>query len=119
MLTRQQKQHFETFGFLKLTVTFSPQETSEITRLFDEVMMEGRYGQPYGGTQRLGNIRTPAMVTVGSFDVAVPPIYGREAADAIPGAESVVFEDGGHLHNTEQPDEFNAVALDFLHRHAA
>ena len=65
---------------------FSPQETSEITRLFDEVMVEGRYAQPYGGTLRLGNIRAPTLVTVGSFDAAVPPIYGREAADAILGA---------------------------------
>lgn len=52
MLTPQQKQHFETFGFLKLTAAFTAKEISEITRLFDEVMVEGRYGQPYDGMKR-------------------------------------------------------------------
>ena len=67
---------------------------------------------------RLRNISAPTLVTGGSFDVAVPPMYGREVAEAIPGAEYVEFEGGGHLHNIEKPDEFNRVTLDFLRRHA-
>lgn len=85
----------------------------------DVLLAQYRANVAHYSLDRLGNIRTPTLVTVGSFDVAVPPIYSREAADAIPGAEFVVFKDGGHLHNTEQPDEFNAVTLDFLQRHAA
>uniref|UniRef100_UPI0024BAF4A9 alpha/beta fold hydrolase n=1 Tax=Marinovum algicola TaxID=42444 RepID=UPI0024BAF4A9 len=61
-------------------------------------------------------IRVPTLVTVGSFDVAVPPLYAREVAAAIPHSRLVIFEDGGHLHNVENPDEFNCVTLDFLHR---
>ena len=65
---------------------------------------------------RLPHIATQTLVTVGSFDVAVPPIYSREVADTIPNAELVVFDGGGHLHNVEQPHEFNRVTLDFLRR---
>ena len=65
---------------------------------------------------RLPQIAVPTLVTVGSFDVAVPLLYGREVADAIPGAEFMVVEVGGHLYNMENPDEFNRVTLDFLRR---
>jgi len=65
---------------------------------------------------RLPAIAVPTLVTVGSFDVAVPPLYSREVAAAIPGAELVQFQGGGHLHNVEQPEEFNRVTLDFLGR---
>jgi pimeloyl-ACP methyl ester carboxylesterase len=66
---------------------------------------------------RLHRIQAPTLVTVGSFDVAVPPTYGREVAEAIPHAELVIFEGGGHLHNIERPEEFNRVTLDFLKKH--
>jgi pimeloyl-ACP methyl ester carboxylesterase len=65
---------------------------------------------------RLPGIVAPTLVTVGSFDVAVPPMYAREVAGVIPGAEYVEFEGGGHLHNLEHPEEFNRVTLDFLLR---
>ena len=67
---------------------------------------------------RLANIQAPTLVTVGSFDLAAPPIYGREVAAAIKNAELAVFDGGGHLHNVEAPDEFNRVTLDFLRRHS-
>lgn len=66
---------------------------------------------------RLHEIKVPTLVTVGSFDVALPPMYGREVADAIPNAEFYIFTGGGHLHNIEHPEEFNKVTLDFLRKH--
>ena len=66
---------------------------------------------------RLHQIQVPTLVTVGSFDVALPPMYSREVANRIADAELVIFEEGGHLHNIEQPDEFNQVTLEFLSRH--
>lgn len=66
---------------------------------------------------RLHMIQAPTLVTVGSFDAAVPPMYGREVADGIPNAELVIFEGGGHLHNVEHPEEFNSVTLDFLRKY--
>ncbi len=65
---------------------------------------------------RLPQIEMPTLVTVGSFDVAVPMMYGREVAQAISAAELVVFDGGGHLHNVERPEKFNRITLDFLHR---
>ena len=65
---------------------------------------------------RLHRISAPTLVTVGTFDLALPPMYAREVADAIQGSELVLFEGGGHLHNLENPGEFNAVSLDFLRR---
>ena len=41
-------------------------------------------------------------------------MYGRAVTEAIPGARLVEFAGGGHLHNVEHPDEFNAVTLDFM-----
>ena len=67
--------------------------------------------------ERLPQIESPTLVTVGDWDVAVPPMYGREVAEAIPGAEFVVVSNGGHLYNMENPVEFNRVTLEFL-RHA-
>ena len=63
---------------------------------------------------RLSGIAVPTLVTVGSFDVALPPMYSKEVAEAIPNSKLVVFEGGGHLHNVENPEEFNRVTLDFL-----
>lgn len=65
---------------------------------------------------QLHEIRVPTLVTVGSFDLALPPMYSREVADGIPNAELVIFEGGGHLHNVEHPKEFNRVTLEFLRR---
>ena len=40
MLTTEQKLHFETFGYLVVRRLFSPGETEEITREFDDVLDE-------------------------------------------------------------------------------
>ena len=66
--------------------------------------------------ERLPQISAPTLVTVGSSDIAVPPMYGREVAQAIPGAEFHIAEVGSHLYNSENPEEFNRVTLDFLRR---
>lgn len=67
---------------------------------------------------RLGAITAPTLVTVGSFDTAIPPMYGRAVAEAIPGARLVEFAGGGHLHNVEHPGEFNAITLKWMLGHA-
>ena len=67
---------------------------------------------------RLNQINVPTLITVGTFDVAVPPMYAKEVSENIPGSELVEFVGGGHLHNIENPKEFNEVTLDFLSRHS-
>lgn len=65
---------------------------------------------------RLGEIRCPVLVTAGEMDVQVPPRYGREVADLIPGAEYKLFTGPQSSHCTcvEMADDFNAVTLDWL-----
>ena len=52
MLTIQQKQHFETFGFLVLRQLFTPQEIDVIRRESDAVLRENRQGKPFPGEKR-------------------------------------------------------------------
>jgi pimeloyl-ACP methyl ester carboxylesterase len=48
----------------------------------------------------------------------LPPHLAREVADAIPGAEYRVVEKAGHYGYLEQPDEVNALLIEFLAQHA-
>ena len=41
---------------------------------------------------RLPLVGAPTLVTVRGFDVALPPMFSREVAEAIPNAELVIFE---------------------------
>ena len=68
---------------------------------------------------RLPQVQVPTLVTVGTFDVAVPLFYAREVQRSIPESELVCFPGGGHLHNMEHPEEFNRTTLEFLQRHAS
>ncbi|AXK32691.1 alpha/beta fold hydrolase [Streptomyces armeniacus] len=45
-------------------------------------------------------------------DLVTPPEYGREVADAIPGATFSLIPDCGHYGYLEQPDEVNRLLLD-------
>ena len=63
---------------------------------------------------RVGEIRTPTLVLIGSIDNAEIHRGANYLIAGIPGAQKVVFEGAGHLPNIEQPDEFNRVVLDFL-----
>ena len=82
----------------------------------DALIEQYRADLLHDALDRLSAVRVPTLVTVGGYDLATPPMYGREVADAIAGSELVVFEGGGHLHNLEEPEEFNRVTLDFLLR---
>ena len=41
---------------------------------------------------RLHEIQAPTLITVGSFDLALPPMYAQEVAGAIPNSELVIFQ---------------------------
>jgi len=68
---------------------------------------------------RLGRIACPVLVATGENDVQVPPRYGREVADAIPGAEFHLFRgpNASHLSCVEMAEEFNRFTLDWLAAH--
>ncbi len=67
-------------------------------------------------TERLGEIRCPALVIVGEEDLGTPVAMARTIHAALPSAELVILPSASHLCNLEQPEEFNRVLLAFLDR---
>ncbi|MGW4245359.1 alpha/beta fold hydrolase [Nocardia sp. NPDC004722] len=59
-------------------------------------------------------ITVPSLVVGFADDRMLPPIFGREVADAIPGARFVELENCGHYGYLERPDEVNRTIIDFL-----
>ena len=55
-LTADQKQHFDTFGFLILRHLFSAEEIGLIRREGNRILAENRGGKPFPGTKRQGMI---------------------------------------------------------------
>ena len=53
----------------------------------------------------------------GAHDRVTPPATLRVMADAIGGSRCVALHGAGHLPHLEQPEDFDALLLDFL-RHA-
>jgi len=68
---------------------------------------------------RLGSIDCPVLVATGENDVQVPPRYGREVAEAIPGAAFHLFRgpNASHLSCVEMAEEFNRFTLGWLAEH--
>ena len=52
MITMEQKQHFETFGFLVLRQLFTLQEIEIVRRESDKILSENRRGEPFPGEKR-------------------------------------------------------------------
>ena len=57
---------------------------------------------------RLSQIAAPTLVLSGELDVILPPRFGRDVAQAIPGAQFEVLQGDAHQPFQEVPDEFNA-----------
>ena len=63
---------------------------------------------------RLGELRAPLIVMLGTLDDPGTSESMRHLADAVPGARLEVFEGSAHMLNLEQPDRFNALLLEFF-----
>ncbi len=64
----------------------------------------------------LGEVAVPALVLAGAKDRMMPPEYVGAIAEAIPGAELVVFENAGHFAFAECPDEYLSALGGWLAR---
>jgi 3-oxoadipate enol-lactonase len=62
------------------------------------------------------SIEVPALIVVGTDDVATPPADARWLHEHIAGSELVELDDASHLCNIEQPARFNDVVLEFFAR---
>jgi 3-oxoadipate enol-lactonase len=65
-------------------------------------------------TERLRDVRCPALVIVGEEDAGTPVDMARDIHTALPIAELAVLCRASHLSNLEQPGEFNRVLGTFL-----
>ncbi|MGA4844237.1 alpha/beta fold hydrolase [Streptomyces sp. G45] len=57
---------------------------------------------------RLPGVTAPTLVLAGERDIATPPRFGQEVADAVPGARFEVLPLEAHQPFQESPDLFNA-----------
>jgi 3-oxoadipate enol-lactonase len=65
-------------------------------------------------TERLRDVRCPALVIVGEEDPGTPVDMARDIQAALPVAELAVLCRASHLSNVEQPGEFNRALGGFL-----
>ncbi|MBA4024133.1 MAG: alpha/beta hydrolase [Gordonia sp.] len=65
-------------------------------------------------TAAYAGITRPALVIGFADDRTLPPHLAKEVADAIPGATYREVAEAGHYGYLEQPDEVNALLIDFL-----
>jgi len=62
---------------------------------------------------RLGEIRLPTRIVVGSRDLLLPPFHARRMAAGIPHAVLEVLPGCGHMVMLERPDELNEMLHEF------
>lgn len=63
----------------------------------------------------IGRIRTPTLILSADNDCITPSYYSEALARAIPGARLHVMHGGGHAFTKTRAEEFNRIALEFLH----
>ena len=66
---------------------------------------------------RLHAINRPTLIIAGERDRTCTPRAAREMHAAIPGSESVILPDAGHMTFVEQPGMYFAAVRDFFARH--
>lgn len=86
-----------------------PQPTEQFQRQIDVL-------RAHEALDRLPRIAAPTLFVAGELDLFTRPRFGREVADAIPGAELVVLPGEAHQPFQERPDEFNALVDAFWQR---
>src|SRR6266545_4983420 len=65
-------------------------------------------------TDRLKELRCPALIIVGEEDPGTPVEMAREIHAALPGSQLAILRSASHLSNVEQPEEFNRTLRGFL-----
>ena len=67
-------------------------------------------------TPVLGTIGVPTLIVAGAEDTLIPPAEADAMHGAIPTSRREIVASAGHLPNLEQPDAFDALLADFLHK---
>jgi proline iminopeptidase len=74
-----------------------------------------RLPDPWNVRDQLGAINVPTLVIVGTYDFICPARFAYEMRAGMPDARLSELRESGHLGHIEQPDEFTAAVLDFVH----
>lgn len=61
-------------------------------------------------------LAVPKLMVWGRHDRILPLSYGEQLHSLVPSARFETFERSGHLPHFEEPEHFNAMALDFLRK---
>ncbi|KAL2397773.1 hypothetical protein ABEF93_004599 [Exophiala dermatitidis] len=64
--------------------------------------------------QQLKDIKAPTLVTVGRYDYVTPVSFAQELESGIPDSSLEIFEHSGHSPQSDEPEKFRQVLLDFL-----
>ena len=64
--------------------------------------------------ERLGEVRVPVLLMVGSEDRITPPWRSRKMARALPDAHLEIVSEAGHLVPVERPAEVTAILAAFV-----
>jgi pimeloyl-ACP methyl ester carboxylesterase len=67
-------------------------------------------------TERLGELRIPALILVGAQDAMTPVKYSTFLHDRLEGSTLTIVPNAGHLVHAERPAESNAAIAAFLER---
>lgn len=67
-------------------------------------------------TDRLSEIKCPALVIVGEQDMGTPVAMARAIHENLPGSELEIIPSAAHLSNIEQTQAFNTAVTRFLER---
>jgi pimeloyl-ACP methyl ester carboxylesterase len=78
-----------------------------------QIYLEEPHGE-VGFWDRLKGLERPALFVWGERDVLVPPGFARHVERALPGVESVILEDCGHVPQYELPDRTHELVRGFL-----
>jgi pimeloyl-ACP methyl ester carboxylesterase len=81
-------------------------------------LRQGDAVRSHDALDRVPSLSCPTLVSIAADDILVRPRLSRQLAQAVPRAELRVIEDAGHGYFWERADEFNAMCLEFLERHA-
>lgn len=66
-------------------------------------------------TDRVAQIRVPALVVCGTEDKMMPPSLSEALRSQIPGAGLALIPEAGHFVMLENPEPFNRALADFVH----
>jgi pimeloyl-ACP methyl ester carboxylesterase len=77
-------------------------------------LTSGGKGRIWATKETLSDIKTPTLILHGEQDNLIPVAAARKFADAIPGAELVIYPDAGHLPQEELAEESAEDLRSFL-----